>query len=41
MGERKYSTGYEKSHPGDHGNFFVAIIVIIILAIIAYSQMGN
>ena len=37
--KRNYSTDYGKTRPGDSGAFAVVIIVILILAALAYSQM--
>lgn len=37
--KRNYRADYGKSHPGDSGAFAVVIVIILVLAALAYGQM--
>lgn len=36
--QRNYTSSYGKTRPGDSGAFGIVIFVIILLALLAYSQ---
>ena len=41
IGQRNYGSNYGGSHPGDSLKFFAAMLVIILLASLAYVSLGN